>query len=706
VLPHWIAPELRQRAADRGYANRFEAIRASIPWRPLLLDDSGARLSPRPRIAGPISATVVGPDGSTRPHGDQEVHTDRCGRVRIRYAFQDADDRGAPASTWVRVQQPLAGDGTGAWWIPRIGHEVLVAFFDDDIDRPIVICSLYNGRGEGGEARTPGGADTAQVDTGVFAQSGDACPGGQGNLTGGNSPAWHGGSPAELDQGGQRNAAALSGYKTKEFGGDGYNQLVFDDSPAQLRVQLATTQHATQLNLGHLIHQADNHRGGFRGLGFELRTDAYGAIRGAQGVLLSTYGTSASDPAGDNAAGIALAKQWNTLAKAFSDAAKTHQAVQLSGVIGTRGAHQGALDEKASPIPAWLTQVSGMVSSQAIDQALDDASNKSTTPADGAVPHGTDAVVNVSARAGLAIVAGQDIAFVSAENVQLGSGQDMDVAAGGAMRVHTGQAIGLLGGAIQPGTEAVGTGVTMIAGSGDLDFQSQAATMQLAALKDVILQSQSAGIDWAAARKITLSTAGGASIVIEGGNVTFECPGTITVHAGSKHFVGAASQDVAMPALPLAPMPPDVPCAFNLTLKDVPGPHGSPISQAEWSIVRAKSAGNALVSQDVLLQGITGDQGELTLSDADAKTLREAYDDAPGLIWIVSEGHVHGLELSVNRGDWTERQATVQALDAMGYSDTPQYAENRTIDEFHLPLARQETGLNEAPAMLKKIGAA
>ena len=26
-----------------------------------------------------------------------------------------------------------------------------------------------------------------------------------------------------------------------------------------------------------MSHQADNHRGSFRGLGFELRTDAYGA---------------------------------------------------------------------------------------------------------------------------------------------------------------------------------------------------------------------------------------------------------------------------------------------------------------------------------------------------------------------------------------------------------------------------------------------
>ena len=550
VLPHWLDEALRARAADRGYANTFEALRASVPWRPLLIDEAGARTSMRPRVAGPLIATVVGVDGSTQPQGNQEVHVDALGRIRIRYEFQDADDPGAPASTWVRVQQPLAGNGTGMSFIPRIGHEVLVGFFDDDIERPYVMCSLYNGRGEGGEAVTPGGGDAQDVDASVYAQSSDASPGAQGNLSGGNSPAWHGGSAGELGQGGQRNAAALSGYKTKEFGGDGFNQLVFDDSTAQLRVQLATTQHATQLNLGHLIHQADNHRGSFRGVGFELRTDAYGAVRGGQGVLLSTYGASAADPAGDNAAGIALARQWNMLANAFNGAVQTHRTVQLSGVIGTSGSQQSTLDEKASPIAAWLTQASGMVSGKALDGAFTDAGNKSTATSTGSVPHGTDAVINVSARAGLAMVSGQDTAFVSQENVQFASGQDTDVAVGGAMRLHTGQAIGFLGGAIKAGDKAAGTGLTMIAGAGDIDVQSQAGTLQVAALNDLRIQSQSANIDWASARKITLATAGGASIVIEGGNVTVMCPGTITVHAATKSLVGAKEQAFAMPALP------------------------------------------------------------------------------------------------------------------------------------------------------------
>ena len=39
---------MRARVASRGYANSFESLRASVPWRPLLVDESGARTSVRP----------------------------------------------------------------------------------------------------------------------------------------------------------------------------------------------------------------------------------------------------------------------------------------------------------------------------------------------------------------------------------------------------------------------------------------------------------------------------------------------------------------------------------------------------------------------------------------------------------------------------------------------------------------------------------
>jgi type VI secretion system secreted protein VgrG len=47
-----------------------------------------------------------------------------------------------------------------------------------------------------------------------------------------------------------------------------------------------------------------------------------------------------------------------------------------------------------------------------------------------------------------------------------------------------------------------------------------------------------------------LKTAGGASVTIEGGNITFECPGKILVKAGKKSFVGPGTYSMDMNAWP------------------------------------------------------------------------------------------------------------------------------------------------------------
>ena len=407
--------------------------------------------------------------------------------------------------------------------------------------------------GEGGIAPSPGG-QAQNSDTRVFAQSTDHRPGAQGNLSAGHSPPWHGASAAAVAAQGQANAAALSGWKTQEFGGEGFNQLVFDDSNQQLRVQMATTQAASQLNLGHLLHQADNHRGSFRGLGFELRTDAYGAVRAKQGVLISSYGTQASEPAGDNAAGIALANQLKTLGKTFSDAAGTHQTVKLATHIGSTQASASTLSDKEAPHWPRCTPCSrAWWASASLDEATGDAGSKNVSAGEGKLPHTTDPVVAIAAKAGLGVVAGQDLQWSAGETITLASGQDTHLASGGAMRIHTGQAIGMLAGAVQAGDQAAGKGITLIAGQGEVEFQAQADKMQVAAKTDVTVQSATAHIDWAAAKRIVLSTAGGANVTLEGGNITVQCPGKITVRAGQKSFCGAGGAErIRLPAIAAA----------------------------------------------------------------------------------------------------------------------------------------------------------
>jgi type VI secretion system secreted protein VgrG len=544
-------PELAAQAGELGYANRFHAIRRPIPWRPLPVA--------QPTALGMQTAIVVGPGGNTNPSGADELYTDALGRIKVQFHWQGAphtdprdDNR---SSCWVRVAQRWAGAGMGHQFIPRIGQEVLLQFIEGDIERPVCTGALYNGRGEAGLPATPGGA-AGESDTALYSQSSDHRPSAQGNLvgsgSGGNAPAWHGGAPgvASTDARAQNNAAALSGIKSKEFGGAGFNQLVFDDTPGQLRVQLASTQHASQLNMGHLIHQADNHRGSFRGQGFELRTDAYGAIRATRGLLITSYGASLADPAGDNAPGMALLKQAMTLADSFSQAAKTHQTTALASAIGTTKASASHLSDKAAPMKALHTAASGMVSQASHEAAISDAGKQSTQAQSDKLPHSTDPIVAITAKAGLAMVAGQDIQFASGEAISWQAGQDLHIASGNQLRVNTGQSIGVLAGAVQAGEGAKGKGLTMIAGQGPVQMQAQAGQAQVAAKGLINVQSANAHIDWAAAKKITLATSGGAQIVIEGGGITVQCPGKITVKAATKSLVGPGGTPYGLPLMP------------------------------------------------------------------------------------------------------------------------------------------------------------
>jgi len=525
-----------ERAIKSGYANCFEAIPADMPWRPQLPGSDGCTNS-KPTAFGTQSAIVIGSDGSDEPRGADELYCDRLGRVRIRFHWQDSGD----ASCWVRVAQRSAGGGMGSQFLPRIGQEVLVQFLENDIDHPIIVGALYNGRGEGGIAPTPGGQVGAESDASCFEPAHDHARSAQGNLAGGNSPVWHGASGDNL---GHRNAAAQWGVRSKEFGGSGYNQLLFDDTDAQGRVQLRCTYAATEVNLGHLIHAADNYRGSLRGLGAELRTDAYGAVRAGAGLLVSSYGidhtASSRDPAGENAPGISMLQQATNMAEAFSSAAITHQTAGLAAHLGAAKANASVLNDKAAPLKAMLTSASGMVDSTSLQGG--------TSIGGGKLPQSSDPLIMVTAKDGLGANAGQSLQLNNGETVSLMSGQHTQFVTGGQMRVHTGQAIGVLGGAVAAGDS--GVGLQLIAAKDAIDIQAQSDELKVQARDEVNVISAKAHIDWAAAKRISLSTAGGANITIECGNITVQCPGKIKVHAGKKSLTSPAKFSYPLPSLP------------------------------------------------------------------------------------------------------------------------------------------------------------
>ena len=93
--------------------------------------------TPKPRVAGPQTATVVGPGG-------EEIHTDKYGRVKLQFHWDRLGKKDEKSSLWVRVAQPAAGKQFGMVWLPRIGQEVVVDFLEGDPDQPLVTGSVYN----------------------------------------------------------------------------------------------------------------------------------------------------------------------------------------------------------------------------------------------------------------------------------------------------------------------------------------------------------------------------------------------------------------------------------------------------------------------------------------------------------------------------------------------------------------------------------
>lgn len=528
------------RAHEVGYANRFRAVRCDRPWRAQFAATRGARLAGAPSVVGVHTAIVTNAEGSTEARGEDEIHRTARGDVRVRFHWQ-ADGEGLAKSRWARVAQRQAGAGMGMSFVPRVGQEVLVRFLDEDIDQPLVVGALYNGRGEGGIPSTPGGRAGEAMNTEVYAAALDGKPSAQANLASGNAPAWHGAAGGDEQH---RNAAALSGFKSKEFGGDGYNQIVFDDSDGQLRMQIKSSQAATELNLGHLIHQSGNYRGNVRGVGAELRTDAFGAVRGGGGVLLTTFNAGGSEPAGDAAAPLALAGQADIMAQSFDGVIGAHQGVRLASARGTTSEGASRLDGERAPLAAMTHAVSGTVAGEALGGAAGDASAKHTEVVDGKVPHLTDPLVLMAGRAGLTQAAGRNLQVAAGELVHWSSGQDHNLAVIGSLRVHTGQALGIVAGVQQGGAES---GLDLIAGTGDVDVLSQHDVLTVQAQQDLRMVSANAGIEYASPKRIRIANAAGASIVIEGGNITVTAPGRIDVKTGNKQFAGPTQMPYPFP---------------------------------------------------------------------------------------------------------------------------------------------------------------
>lgn len=84
---------------------------------------------------------------------------DNMHRVKVRFPWLSHCDE----SNWARVASPMAGKGRGAYFLPEIDDEVLLAFEHGSIDHPYIVGSLWGGKDQPHESNSDGANDNRGI---------------------------------------------------------------------------------------------------------------------------------------------------------------------------------------------------------------------------------------------------------------------------------------------------------------------------------------------------------------------------------------------------------------------------------------------------------------------------------------------------------------------------------------------------------------
>lgn len=404
------------------------------------------------------TAIVVGPQG-------EEVYTDSLNRIRVQFVWDRMNPGDENASCWVRVVQSDTGGGYGGVHVPRIGEEVLIDYVGGDCDRPLAVGRVYNGA---------------------------------------NQPQWH-------------TDGILSGYRSKEYSGGGYNQLVMDDATGQNRVQLMSSSANSLLHLGYIIDQNGNSRGSYLGSGFDLRSDAYGSVRASQGLYVTTHPKAANSQPLDVKEAQQQLVTGESLVEAMSGVSEQHQAESLKDAQDTMRAFTDATQESASGSASGGRTAGGGTGN----------ANAFKEP-----------VMLFGSPSGIGMSTQQSVHMVANDHVNVASGQSVHVAAGKSLIGSIGQKLSLF---------VQNAGMKLFAGKGKVEIQAQSDNIEVTAQKAVKVVSATGQVEIAADQGILL-TSGGAYIRIKDGNVEIHAPGKIDIKGASHTFAGPASMGYPLPS--------------------------------------------------------------------------------------------------------------------------------------------------------------
>lgn len=452
TLSHW---QNSKDSEQERQANEFVVVRRNINVVP-----EYDPLKHRP-VAHVQRAKVVS-DG-------EEIHVDEWGRIKVRFLFTRTDDHahdgGAGAnnsdtdSAWVDVLTPWAGEGYGARFLPRKDEIVVIDFFDGNIDRPFVTGRIH-------EAQR---------------------------------------SPTKFDIKGQLpDTKKLSGIRSKEVGGMGYNQLRFDDTTGQISAQLHSSHGATQLNLGNLSHPKESATSEGRGEGFELRTDRSGAIR-SKGLYISTF-------VQNNAAGIHL--EANEAVQNFTESLESMKALS-----------EYAVKQKAEAAD-MLENINQYI--KTIESQWSDL--KATK----------EALMLLASPDSISLVSGKDIHINALDSVTVGSGQSINVSTDEHLILNAKKKVSLFAGEED---------LKIYAAKGKFDLQSQDNVLDVSARLDVKITSSEGKVEIHSPTEIIFK-AKDSALKINGDGVTVITPNKFTAKAGQHLFTTGASESPTLPIFP------------------------------------------------------------------------------------------------------------------------------------------------------------
>ncbi|KVX82847.1 type VI secretion system Vgr family protein [Burkholderia ubonensis] len=411
------------------------------------------------------TAVVVGPKG-------EEVHTDELNRIKVRFVWDRQNQGDERASCWVRVVQSDTGGGYGAVHIPRVGEEVLIGYIGGDCDRPIVLHRVYNGAVK---------------------------------------PQWHGNG-------------LLSGFRSKEYSGAGYNEMVLDDATGQNRARLFSSSANSLLHLGYLIEQNGNTRGAYLGTGFDLRTDAYGAVRAGQGLYVTTHPKQASSQPLDVREAQQQLVNAEGLLEALSGVSEQHNA-------GTLKAGHDALKQFAD---ATQSSVAGGASGGRTAGGGTGNANAFKGP-----------VMLFGSPAGIALSTQQSTHVAADQHVNLVSGQSTHIASGKSLVASVKDKLSLF---------VQNAGMKLFAAKGKVEIQAQSDNLELTAQNAMRILSANERVEIAAKQEI-LVTCAGAYIRIANGNIEIHAPGKIDVKGSQHSFNGPAQMPYPLPGFNKSELP-------------------------------------------------------------------------------------------------------------------------------------------------------